>query len=56
MSKTTLLVIIYVIGIIIGAIFLGLWSAETGPKALIGVIWTALFLIGLFYIEQNKNK
>ena len=56
MSKSLVIIIIYIIGIIFGAFVLGIWSAETGPKALIGVIWTALFLIGLFYIEQNKNK
>ena len=42
MSKTTIAIIIYVLGLIFGALVLDLWSAETSPKALLGMIWTAL--------------
>ena len=55
MSKTTIAIIIYVLGLIFGALVLDLWSAETSPKALLGLIWTALFLIALYFAEF-KNK
>ena len=51
MSKTTIAIIIYVLGLIFGALVLDLWSAETSPKALLGMIWTALFLIALYFAE-----
>ena len=54
MNKTNLAIIIYVIGIIIGMFVLDIWSAETSPKAILGMIWTAIFAIGLFYSEKNK--
>ena len=53
MSKSTIVVIIYIIGLIFGALVLDMWSAETSPKALIGIGWTALFLIGLFFAEKK---
>ena len=56
MSKSTIVVIIYIIGLIFGALVLGMWSAETSPKALLGIGWTALFLIGLFFAEKNEKK
>ena len=37
MSKTTVAIIIYVLGLIFGALVLDLWSAETSPKALLGI-------------------
>ena len=55
MSKTTVAIIIYVLGLIFGALVLDLWSAETSPKALLGLLWTALFLIVLYFAEF-KNK
>ena len=56
MSKTTISVIIYILGLIFGALVLDLWSAETSPKALLGMIWTALFLIALIFVEKNKEE
>ena len=57
MSKSSLVIIIYIIGPVIGALFLNLWSAETSPqKALLGLAWTAIFLIALFYVEKDKNE
>ena len=56
MSKSTIAITIYVIGLIFGALFLDLWSAETSPKAFIGMIWTALLLIALFYCEKNEKN
>ena len=55
MSKTTIAIVIYVLGLIFGALVLDLWSAETSPKALLGMIWTALFLIALYFVEF-KNE
>jgi len=56
MSKSTIVVIIYIVGLIFGALVLDMWSAETSPKALLGIAWTALFLIGLFFVEKNEKK
>ena len=57
MSKSSLVIIIYIIGLVIGALFLNLWSADTSPqKALLGLAWTAIFLIALFYVEKDKNE
>ena len=57
MSKSSLVITIYIIGLVIGALFLNLWSAETSPqKALLGLAWTAIFLIALFYVEKDKNE
>jgi len=56
MSKSSIVIIIYIIGLIFGALFLNLWSAETSPKSLLGIFWTALFLVGLFYSEKNEKK
>ena len=56
MNKTTIVIIVYAIGIIIGALFLDIWGAETSlKKALLVVSWTALFLISLFYFEKDQN-
>ena len=56
MNKSTLVIIIYVIGLIFGAIVLDMWSAETSPKALLGIGWTALLLVGLFLTEKNERN
>ena len=56
MSKSTIVVIIYIIGLIFGALVLDMWSAETSPKALLGIGWTALFLVGLFFAEKSEKK
>jgi len=55
MTKSTLAIIIYILGLIFGALVLDLWSAETGPKALLGIAWTAVFAIALFYAERNED-
>ncbi len=56
MNKSTILMIIYAAGIIIGALFLDIWGAETSLlKASIGVVWTVIFLISLFYFEKKDN-
>tara|TARA_Y100000389_G_scaffold97449_1_gene94187 strand:+ start:174 stop:347 length:174 start_codon:yes stop_codon:yes gene_type:complete len=57
MSKTIILVIVYIIGLIFGALFLNIWSAETSvPKGLLGIGWTALLLIGLFFAEKHERN
>ena len=57
MTKLTLLTIIYTIGVIIGALFLDVWGAETTLiKTMSIFIWTILFLIALFYVDKNETK
>ena len=56
MNKSTIIIIIYIIGLIFGALVLDIWSAKTSPKALIGIGWTALLLIGLFLTEKNERN
>ena len=57
MSKTTIVIIVYVLGLIFGALFLDLWSADTSIiKGLLGLGWTALLLIGLFFVEKNESN
>ena len=57
MSKTTIVLIIYILGLLFGALFLDIWSADTSVlKGLLGLGWTALLLIGLFFAEKHENK
>ena len=56
MSKSNIAIVIYITGLIFGAIFLDIWSADINPrKALLGVAWTAAFAIALYYSEKNNN-
>ncbi len=57
MSKTSIVIIIYIFGLILGALFLDIWSADTSVfKGLLGLGWTALLLIGLFFADKNERK
>jgi L-asparagine transporter-like permease len=56
MRKSNLIIIIYIIGLIFGAVVLDLWSADTSPKALLGIGWTTLLLIGLYITEKNEKN
>ena len=57
MNKITLLTIIYIIGIIIGALFFDVWGAETTfLKTMSVFIWTIIFLIALFYIDKKQKQ
>jgi hypothetical protein len=56
MRKSNLIIIIYIIGLIFGAVVLDLWSADTSPKTLLGIGWTTLLLIGLFITEKNEKN
>ena len=57
MSKTTIVLIIYIFGLLFGALFLDIWSADTSVlKGLLGLGWTALLLIGLFFAEKHEKN
>ena len=57
MNKLTLLTIIYIVGIIIGALFFDVWWAETTfLKTMSVFIWTIIFLIALFYIDKKQKN
>ena len=56
MNKTTIVTILYILGIIFGAIVVGIWDAETNiSKALFALLWTAIFLIALFYVDKKND-
>ena len=57
MSKSSIVIVIFIIGIILGALFLDIWGAETNfQKALFALAWTTIFLIALFYADKDKEK
>ena len=57
MSKSTITILVYILGIIIAALFLDVWGAETSFIKTISVfVWTIIFLITLFYFDKNEKK
>ena len=57
MNKTTLVTTIYILGIIVCALFLDVWGADTSFIKTISVfLWTIIFLITLFYFDKNEKK
>jgi hypothetical protein len=57
MNKLTILTIIYITGVIIGALFLDVWGAETTfIKSMSIFAWTIIFLITLFYLDRYEKK
>ena len=57
MNKLTLITILYVIGVLIGALFLDVWGAETTfIKTMSIFLWTIVFLIALFYVDKYEKK
>ena len=57
MSKSTITIIIYMLGVIFGALFLDIWGAKTSFIKTISVfLWTIIFLITLFYSDKNEKK
>jgi hypothetical protein len=56
MNKSTIVILIYIIVLIFGALFLNMWSSQTSPNALLNLGWTALLLTGLFFTEKNEKK
>ena len=56
MSKSTIAILIYILGLIFGALYLNVWSAQTGPKALLGIFWTVVLMVALFYADKYEKK
>jgi hypothetical protein len=57
MSKVKIISIIYAIGIIIGALFLDVWGAETTLQKSMSIFaWTIIFIITLFFADRNEKK
>ena len=57
MSKVKIISTIYAIGIIIGALFLDVWGANTTPLKTMSVFaWTVIFIIALFFADKNEKK
>ena len=57
MNKSTIAILIYIFGLIFGALFLDIWGAETSFVKTISVfIWTIIFLITLFYSDKHEKK
>ncbi|MDC0046464.1 hypothetical protein OAJ20_02410 [Candidatus Pelagibacter sp.] len=57
MSNVIIISIIYAIGILIGALFFGVWAAETTfIKTMAVFMWTIMFLIALFFADKNEKK
>ena len=57
MKKTTLTIIIYVLGVIFCTLVLRIWDAETNIiKASIALVWTIVFLMTLFYVDKSEQK
>ena len=57
MNKLTLLTIVYIVGIIVGALFFDVWGAETTFLETMSVfMWTIIFIIALFYIDKKQKQ
>ena len=57
MNKSIIFTIIYILGIISGALFLDIWDSEVSLIKTVAVfIWTIIFLITLFYADKNEKK
>ena len=57
MNKSTIAILVYILGIIFSALFFNVWGAETSFVKTISVfIWTIIFLITLFYFDKNEKK
>jgi len=56
MNRSTLAILVYILGLIFGALVLDIWSAVTGPKAFIGIAWTVILLVALLYISKHEKE
>ena len=57
MSKSTIAILVYMLGLIFGALFLNVWGAETSFVKTISIfIWTIIFLIALFYSDKHERE
>ena len=55
MKPMHLVVEIYFVGIIVGAVFFNLWGTGNLIKPLIALLWTALFLIAIVYVDRKSE-
>ena len=56
MKQSNIAIIIYLIGVIVGALFLDIWGAETNiKKGLLALSWTALLIVALFYADKKDQ-
>ena len=53
MKKSSITIIVYVLGLIFAALVLSLSDAKTGTIAIICMIWTFIFLIMLTYGKKK---
>ena len=53
MKNSLISMIMYVLGLIFGVLVLSLSDAKTGAIAIIGMIWTFIFLVMLLYAEKK---
>tara|TARA_B100000795_G_scaffold266707_1_gene250334 strand:- start:1218 stop:1391 length:174 start_codon:yes stop_codon:yes gene_type:complete len=57
MSKSAITIIIYIIGLIFGALILSLWDADINiTKGGIAFGWTSIFLIALHFTDSYEKK
>ena len=57
MSKVKIISIVYALGIIIGALFLDVWGAETNLLKTMSIFaWTIIFIIALFFADKYERK
>ena len=57
MNKSTIVIFVYMYGLIFGAFFLDVWGAETSfVKTITVFVWTIIFLITLFYFDKHEKK
>ena len=57
MKKSSITIIIYVLGLIFSALVLSLSYAKTAAIAIIGMIWSFIILVMLFYGKKKiSNK
>ena len=55
MSKSTIAILVYILGLIFGTPVLDLWSADTEPMAFVTIIWTAILLMTLLYANKYEK-
>ncbi len=55
MSQSNIAILIYIAGVIVGALFLDIWGADTNiKKGLAAITWTVLLIIALFYADKKE--
>jgi len=56
MNKSLIVIVIYIFGVIIGALFFDIWSSEVSfVKTMSIFVWTIIFLITLFYYDKHEK-